>query len=181
MVAVVVCHAVARRLEPDSLYSGWLRRRGERIEHGADRDVLAGLTVRDALDPDPVVVSEGAPMAGLLDHIGHPHQSVFPVVDDDDGYRGVLTMADLGRVARGGGALDAVLIAADVASDAETLAPGDSLLEAVRRMGVRGVASLPVVDPRTRRLLGVVSRSHILGLYERAVAAHGDAPPATPE
>ncbi len=41
MLSVVVSHVVARRLEPDSLYSGWLRRRGERIEHGTDRDVLA--------------------------------------------------------------------------------------------------------------------------------------------
>ena len=37
-------------------------------------------------------------------------------------------------------------------------------------MGVRGDASLPVVDPETGALRGVVSRSQILGLYERAVA-----------
>ena len=41
MVAVVVCHVVARRLEPDNLYSGWLRRRGEDLAHGADQGVLA--------------------------------------------------------------------------------------------------------------------------------------------
>jgi len=33
MLTVVVTHFVARRLEPDSLYSGWLRRRGESLEH----------------------------------------------------------------------------------------------------------------------------------------------------
>ena len=40
MITVVVTQLVAKRLEPDNLYSGWLRRRGERIEFGADRDVL---------------------------------------------------------------------------------------------------------------------------------------------
>lgn len=39
-------------------------------------------------------------------------------------------------------------------------------------MGVRGEASLPVVDPKTNRLVGVVNRSQILSLYERAVAAN---------
>ena len=49
MLATVISHYVARRLEPDSLYSGWLRRRGENLEHGTDRDVLNSLTVADAL------------------------------------------------------------------------------------------------------------------------------------
>ena len=53
MLTTVIANLVARRLEPDSLYSGWLRRRGERLQHGADRDVLAGLRVADAFDPAP--------------------------------------------------------------------------------------------------------------------------------
>jgi hypothetical protein len=44
-------------------------------------------------------------------------------------------------------------------------------------MGVPCDASLPVVDPRTGRLAGVVSRSQILTLYERAVASHMPTPP----
>jgi CIC family chloride channel protein len=178
MLAVVVTQLTARLLHQDNLYSGWLRRRGERIEHGADRDVLAGLRVADALDADPVVAREGEPVAALLDHLGHRHQTVFPVVDDEGLYVGVLTAADLGTVARSDHALDAVLLAADVAQPSETLAPGDSLLEAVRRMGVRGEGSLPVVDAATGRLAGVVSRSRILTLYEQAVAAgaHDDRP-----
>ena len=53
MLTTVIANLVARRIEPDSLYSGWLRRRGERLQHGADRDVLAGLRVADAFDPAP--------------------------------------------------------------------------------------------------------------------------------
>jgi CIC family chloride channel protein len=178
MLAVVVCHATARRIERDDLYSGWLHRRGEHLVHGADRDVLSGLRVSDAYETDPVVVREGEPVATLLGHIGHRDQSVFPVVDEEGTYIGVLTTADLGAVARAGHALDDVLVAADVATPSATLSPGDSLLEAVRRMGVRGDASLPVVDPATGRLLGVVSRSQVLSLYERAVASapSGEAP-----
>jgi CIC family chloride channel protein len=171
MVAVVVCHVVARRLEPDTLYSGWLRRRGEHLAHGADRDVLAGLTVADAYERDAVVVHEGEPVSGLLDHLGHRDQGVLPVVDDAGRLVGVLTTAELSAVARADHALDDVLLAADVAQPAESVAPGDSLLRAVRRMGVRGAPALPVVDPGTGRLLGVVHRGGILAVYERAVAS----------
>ncbi len=177
MIAVVVTQLVTRVLARDTLYSGWLRRRGEHIDHGADRDALAGLRVADAFERAPVVVHEEARVVGLLDHIGHRDQTLFPVVDAAGAYVGVLTAADLGRVARTGVALEHVLLAADVAQPSETLAPGDSLLDAVRRMGLRGEGSLPVVDPATGRLVGVVTRSRILALYERAVTAPADGAP----
>jgi CIC family chloride channel protein len=50
MLCTVIATVVARHVEPDSLYSGWLRRRGEHLEHGADRDVLVGLRVEDVYD-----------------------------------------------------------------------------------------------------------------------------------
>jgi hypothetical protein len=49
-------------------------------------------------------------------------------------------------------------------------------------MGVRGAPSIPVVDHATGHLLGLVSRAHVLALYERAVAggATGEHPTAFP-
>jgi CIC family chloride channel protein len=114
------------------------------------------------------------PVATLLGHIGHRDQVVFPVVDDAGTYVGVLTSAELGAVARAGHTLDDLLIAGDVAHPSPSLTPDDSLLAAVRRMGVRGDASLPVVDPATGMLLGLVSRSHILSLYESTMARTGE-------
>jgi CIC family chloride channel protein len=180
MLAVVVGYPVARKLAADDLYSGWLRRRGEHLRHGTDRDVLAGLRVSDAYDRNPIVVREEVPLATLLGHIGHRDQALFPVVDDAGTYVGVLTTADLGAVARAGHALDDVVIAADVAHPSPSLTPDDSLLAAIKRMGTRGDASLPVVDPATGRFLGLVSRSHILSLYEGTLARTGEHAAFTP-
>lgn len=176
MLAIVVCQFVTHGFVHDNLYSGWLRRRGELLEHGASRDVPAGLRVADAMDENAVVVGEGEPVAALLNHIGHSDQGLFPVVDDRGRYLGVLTTSDLGAVTRAGGTLDRELVAIDVATNSETLTPKDSLLQAIRRMGVRGFRSLPVIDV-TGRLVGVVSRSGILSPYERSVA--GIASPAS--
>lgn len=169
MLTVVICSLVARRIEHDSLYSGWLRRRGETIEHGADTDVLAGLRVVDAYDPTPDTISEGESAAALLRHLGHGEQVTFPVIDDDRCVRGVISLAELGQVAGLEPNARALLIAADLARPTETMLLGDSLLDAIRRMGVRGAPSLPVVDSEGR-LLGLLSRSHVLNIYERSVA-----------
>ncbi len=173
MLTTVVANLVARRIEPDSLYSGWLRRRGERLQHGADRDVMAGIRVADAFDPAAAVVAESASLDLLLAHLGRGLYTDLPVVDAERRLVGIITLADLGRLA-GSRDVPPDLVAADVATQGETVTPQDSLLEAVRRMGVRGTPSIPVVDPTSGRLLGVVSRAHVLALYERAVAGTGE-------
>jgi CIC family chloride channel protein len=169
MLTTVIANLVARRIERDSLYSGWLRRRGERLEHGADRDVLAGLRVQDAFEPAHHVVGSAAPVDLMLAHLGRGAYTDLPVVDDQRRLIGIVTLADLGRLA-GNRESSAAVTAAEVATPAESVSPGDSLLEAIRRMGVRGTPSLPVVDRATGRLLGLVTREGVLGLYERTVA-----------
>jgi chloride channel protein, CIC family len=171
MLTVVITHTIARRLSADSLYSGWLRRRGESIEQGADRDVLAGLHVSDAYESAPQVIFEGAAVDELLAHLGNTRQLYFPVVDESYGLVGVITVADLGQLARNDEYLGPLLVASDIAQPSETVSPGDSLLEAIRKMGVRGAESIPVVDRHTSRLLGIINRSHVLNLYERTVSS----------
>jgi CBS domain-containing protein len=132
--------------------------------------VLAGLRVADAFDPAPQIVAEGDLVEELLQHLGRGAYVDLPVVDEERRLSGIITLADLGRIAGEHREMAPLLRAVDIASPAETVAPGDSLLEAIRKMGVRGAPSIPVVDAATGRLLGLVSRAHILALYERTVA-----------
>jgi CIC family chloride channel protein len=170
MMATVIAYVGARRVEPDSLYSGWLRRRGENIENGAERDVLAGIRATAACHPNPQVILESATVAVLLDHLEASDQTDFPVVDAEKHLIGTVSVTDLGRLARHSHEVANVIIAADVAVAGETVGPDDTLLEAVRRMGVRGTGSIPMVDQETGRFLGLVTRAHVLAQYERAIA-----------
>lgn len=181
MLTTVIAYQIARHLEPDSLYSGWLRRRGEHIEHGAAQDVLSGLCVRDALEPAPELIEETATVAELLHHLDRAAQFDFPVVDAQQRLRGMITVAELGRVARERAHLADLVVAADVAIPAQHVAPDDSLREAVRRLGVRGSTSLPVVDPASGRLVGIVTRTHILAVYERTLARMQQPHPPRPD
>ncbi len=171
MVATVIAYSVARRMQPDNLYSGWLRRRGEAIVHGSDRALLSQLRVADALDPNPQVIGERATVLELLDQLDRATQTEFPVIDRRRRLVGVVSIADLGRVARDAQSLGPVIVAADLAREVETVAPDASLLEAMQKLGVRGASVLPVVEPGTGRLVGLVTHADIISLYERSTAA----------
>lgn len=58
-------------------------------------------------------------------------------------------------------------------ADLAAVALADTLLEAIRRMGVRGTPVLPVLATQDHRLVGIVSRSHILAACERALTGSG--------
>ena len=51
-----------------------------------------------------------------------------------------------------------------------TVKPDDAVADAVRLLAEHDISALPVVDRATGRVLGMLSRHHILAAYERAVA-----------
>lgn len=170
MLTTVIAYVVAKHIERDSLYSGWLRRRGERIEQGRDEHLLASMRVRDVLHANPQVIGESAAVSELLGHLGAGTQTEFPVVDTSLRLRGMITVADLARIAHNRADLTPLLIAADIASPAEPVRIDDTMLEAVRQMGLRGTSSVPVVEEESGRLLGVVRHADIMAVYERLLA-----------
>lgn len=170
MLTTVVSYLVARHVQRDSLYGVWLRRRGESIALGADQNVLSTLKVSDAFDPDPQVIGEAATVSQLLEHLGRGTQTHFPVVDPELRVVGMIGVNDLGTIAKEHAHLSHVLLAADVAVPVEPVRPDETLFEVTRRMGARGISTLPVADPETGRLLGLIDRGHVLAVYERVVA-----------
>lgn len=170
MVATAVAMVVVKRLEPDNLYSGWLRRRGIHLEQGIDRDMLEGLTVADAIDRDAMVVQADEPVHGLIRQLAFADQTVYPVVDHERRLLGVITQRVLGAMARHDEPVDQALVARDVATGTEALTLEIPLLEVVRRLGAQGVAAFPVVDADSSRVLGTVGRAGILSRYGRAMA-----------
>lgn len=173
MMTVAVAVVVARRFERDDLYSGWLRRRGVNLDHGVDRDALAGLTVGDAIDRSAIVVQDDEPVDQLLRRFAFADQTVYPVVDPARRLLGIITLRDLGEVARAEDVPLDGIVARDVAHATEAVTLEIALSDVVRRLGALGVAALPVVDAPSGRVLGTIGRAGILNRYGRGAAPGG--------
>jgi chloride channel protein, CIC family len=169
MITTALGYVTARRLFPTSIYSEWLRRKGERIGHGRDLGVLERLTVEQAYNRSPTTVSEGATVGEIMDAVGRSPQIEFPVVGGDGRLVGVVTYGDLRAVLADRDRLAPVVIAADIANlEIEPVTTQDSLRIALQRLGVHGSLTLPVVEPGDGgRLVGLISRQEILAAYDR--------------
>ena len=141
--------------------------------------------VKDLMTTPVVTVSPEAPFKEIVARLAEHRVSAVPVVDDNRRVLGVVSEADLllkeefpepeqdlplwwTRRAR----LDRAKAAASVARDLMTVAvvavsPDATVAEAARRMHTAKVKRLPVVD-RSGRLLGIVSRSDLLKVFDRS-------------
>ena len=160
---------VAERFLPYSLDTYGLAKKGIYLHHGREREVLEILKVRDALTKEFDTVWEGTSLRGLRVYFGRfsRHTDLF-VVDNEGRLVGVIPFSIL-REALFREDLDDLLVAKDLAiTDVEPLKEKDSLLEAMKRFGHRGVDHLPVVDgDETRLLTGMVTRRGVIEAYNR--------------
>lgn len=169
MLVVAIASVVARKLEPDSLYSGQLRRRGEILRAPQRQDVFASVRIADVLEPvEPLAHS--ALFETVLERFASEGVSDLPVINDEQVLLGMVAFADVARLARDQDHLGTVLVAADLAVPTEVVIPQDTLMYAIQKMGKNAAGTLPVIDAQTARLVGIVTRRHILDAYDRGLS-----------
>jgi CBS domain-containing protein len=143
--------------------------------------------VRDVMSALPISVSKTSSFKEIAARLRDIRVSAFPVVDLDGTVVGVVSEADLlvkealndrhgvrgtitGLLHHADHAKAEGVTAADLmTSPAVTITPDDPVEHAARLMYDRKIKRLPVVDARGR-LVGIVSRTDILAVFDRTDA-----------
>jgi CBS domain-containing protein len=139
-------------------------------------------TVKDVMTTHVVAVRLNATYKEMAARLREFRVSAFPVIDNDNKVVGVVSEADLltkealeySVASRMGGILHgrerakaAAVIAADLMTKPPvTIGPHEPVWHAARLLYARKVKRLPVVDD-DGRLIGIVSRADVLGVYSR--------------
>lgn len=168
MFAVMVSLKLSQRLESDSVYTIGLSRKGIRLQRGRDLEVLDGMRVGEIMQTDPAMLQESDSLATAADIILQLESHGLPVVNHSGELTGILTVQDIETARMHGEEKETV----GQLSTRELLTayPDETLGEALRRMSVRDVGSLPVVmRENPRRLVGVLRRADIIRAYELAL------------
>jgi CBS domain-containing protein len=123
--------------------------------------------VRDVMTAPAITVGHAASFKEIVDLMLRHGVSALPVVDDTGSLLGMVSEADLmTRPAEGGGRHRADTAAGIMSAPPETAHLDDTVRDLARRMVDNRRKHLPVVDS-SRRLVGVVSRSDVLRMFDR--------------
>lgn len=168
MTSTVISVLIYNALNKETIYTLKLVKRGIRFRAGRDVDVMAATQVRDAMTHRLLWVPEETTVEGFLQRSTEEQHEWFPVLNQSGELTGVVTAQDVQK-ALGNGDLEATV--GDLATkDLVTVTPDNSLHDVLVRFHVRDLGHLPVVDPDDpKKLLGIISRAHIVRAYNRAL------------
>ena len=178
MLSCGIATFLADRVEADSVYTHPLHERGITYGELQDVDVMQTVTVGEVMTRShPTIrLNERYPaIRSLFDRTG---SHGFAVVDDRNRLEGVLTHTDLERAL----SRDDVLVeqrdvdtltAADLCTRGPVVVhPDEPVYTAVHRMAALDIGRVPVIEPGTERLLGLVRRADVLRAYQRGLNRH---------
>lgn len=172
MTAVVTAVLVARVVDPETIYTMKLLRRGVRLAQQPQGSPLALTAVSEVMTKKVLTLAVDFPIGKLGRHFNATKRTGFPVLDKDGRLAGIVTYEEA-QAAYG----------AEPPPPADTpvekimravrapLHPDESLGEAARRMHEEGLDRLPVVSrDEPGRLVGIVSKSDLLSHYAKRLA-----------
>lgn len=175
MAAGMVASSIAQWLQPDSIYTIKLTKRGIRYDQGKDLDIMQGVMVGEVMNHTPITMHKNQTVAELFAAFQETHLKGFPVVDDNRELYGVVSMQDMERTLQN---MERTLHRKDVSlrhirvwdvatPDPITVFPDEPMWNAIRKMTPRDLARLPVISRLDgKKLVGLISRSDILRAYD---------------
>ncbi|MFV1966350.1 MAG: chloride channel protein [Pirellulaceae bacterium] len=168
MIAAGLASVLARFIDPGSIYTKKITRRGESIARGHEMHRLEHIMVRDVMIRQFPTVKQRDDVTEIVRVArANPTIESLPVMSDDGNLVGIIRPEDLHRV------LDSdlppqLVHADDVAVNAPlSVSPDENLLEALRDFGSRDIETLPVEvgSGSSRRLIGLLLRADVMRRY----------------
>ncbi len=169
MLVCGIATVVARHIKRPSIFNLKLLRRGVHLELGRDVALLNELKVRDAMTTKLVTIPPDALVGGVLVRARETEHSGYPLVDEAGVLHGIVTIDDLRRAEAEGLLTDPVTA---LATHRLVVAfPGESLNDALRKLGMHEINLMPVVarDDHTQ-ILGIITHKDIISAYNHALA-----------
>ena len=170
MATTITATIVAQKLSPESIYSLKLARRGIRLRHGRNVDVLDTVHVGEVMETAPPTVRAGMTLNDLQLHFIESHHHGALVVDDEGSLVGVVTLQDLDRTMHLREDWSSQLVESMMTRNVLVAYRDEPIGAALQRLGLRDVGRLAVVDrDNPKRLLGVIRRHDIARAYQRGI------------
>lgn len=169
MLSATFATFVADKVHPESVYTMPLARRGIRMRHSGEVDLLDTITVGDVATMPPVVAEPSMSLEEVARLMTQHRYHGLPVVDHTHELVGVITVTDVTRL---GGPSSDLTVADAMTASPVTVGPMTPVSQALLRMAVLGVGRLPVVsEGDSGRLVGLFRREDAVGAYHQALGS----------
>ncbi|MFW9927287.1 MAG: chloride channel protein [Candidatus Thorarchaeota archaeon] len=168
MIAVSSSYLVSSLMEPESIYTMKLARRGVHLQRGSHIEVLKTLRVDEIMTKNPTVLKPEMTVSEVFAIIDRTHHTKFPVVDDQNSVLGILIAEDLFHDSKENG--QEYKVEELMNPDFLHLSPGCTMDGALQAMIKRDEGHAVIVDPVSpNRMIGYITKADVLKAYEISI------------
>ena len=159
-----VSYAVTRSIEPYSIYTKRIAKKGELLTHDSDQAVLTLLKTSDLIESDFMTVRIDATLRELVETVAQSKRNIFPVVDGRNHFQGFVSLEDIRRDMFKDELYDTLHVYNFMKSAPAYVYIDEKMDSVMKKFEQTGAWNLPVVDAQ-RTYVGFVSKSKIFSAY----------------
>jgi CIC family chloride channel protein len=97
ILTATISYGVTRMVEPYSIYTKRIAKKGELLTHDSDQAVLTLLKTGDLVEADFGTIRIDATLGELVQVVADSNRNIFPVVDSRNHFQGYVSLEDIRR------------------------------------------------------------------------------------
>ena len=163
MITATASYLTITPFEPHSLYHIRLAQKGELITHDKDKAVLTLLKLKNVIEKDLKTIRIDCTLGELVRVISQSKRNIFPVIDQDDNFCGVVLLDDIREIMFNKDLYNTILVKNLMVMPPYTISIDEKMESVMKKFNENGVWNLPVVS--NRKYVGFISKSTIFNAY----------------
>ena len=163
MLVSAISYTTINYFESHSLYTKNLIETGDLIKYDKDRVVLSLMSLRKIIESDLKTIHVEAKLGDLVELVKKSKRNIFPVLNDDKGLAGIITLDDIRESMFDETARSNVIVKEIMQKPPATVSPSDSMTEVMNKFEISQAWNLPVIEDG--KYIGFLSKSRIFNAY----------------
>ena len=151
-------------VEPYSIYTKRIAKKGELLTHDSDQAVLTLLKTSDLVEADFGTIKIDATLRELVHVVSRSSRNIFPVVDSRNHFQGFVSLEDIRRDMFKTELYDSQHVYNYMKSAPAYVYVDEKMDSVMKKFETTGAWNLPVVE-EDRTYVGFVSKSKIFSSY----------------
>ncbi len=172
MITSTISYATIKLFVTNSVYTHQLAKRGELITHHKDKAALSRMKVTKLIERNFTSVSPQATLGDLVKIISNSKRNIYPVVDKDNNFFGIIRLDDIRNIMFNPDLYDITFVQNLMIVPSSIVDPEESMDQVAKRFQHSGKYNLAVV--KDGKYLGFISRANVFSSYRKILKEFSD-------
>ncbi len=163
IITATISYLTIMLFEPHSIYTKRLAQRGELMTHDKDKAVLSLMKVDKLIETNFNTIKTDATLGELVKVISKSQRNVFPVVDDENNFHGLVFINDIRNIVFKTEMYDTTYVRDLMFMPDTYVTPDESMEDVAKKFSKTGKYNIPVL--KDGKYIGFVSRAKVFSSY----------------